>query len=603
MKGKLCVWKNNIQEFAGTLAFCLKISWESSKVYTITRIICKAILPLLLIAESFLGKHIIDLFSNAWMPEYPCQMFLLILSVIFIIKIFQDASQKIEQYMQVVHDEIIEQKITLRVMECAEQVDLQYFDDTEYYDKLQAASNNAYSVIQIVWNALSFFSEAVSFISILAILWNICPLYGILLFLVAVPNAIISVNYTKSLYALSVEQLTAERKKAYYQGIVLEKGFSQEVRLYGMGNILRKKYKEVWEAFYQRKRTVIRRKTSLSVVFSCLPEIICAGIGIHLGFQIFGGQATVGDYSLYTGLVSQFLVGFYSLTMSFTEIYDNKLKISKLKSIFSVESLIPDEGSICLDGIDSIEFEHVDFSYPGTNTEILHDVSFRLEKKERTAFVGLNGSGKSTIIKLMLRMYQPDNGRIKVNGIFIEEYTLSSLRKNFSVYFQEMKNYCFSLKENITISDSEHEFDEKRVEGAIRNSCCEELLGKSPNGLEASLMRFFDPEGVELSGGQHQKLALARTLYRKSSVFVLDEPSSNLDPKAEYQIFENLKKATEGKMAVFISHRLSNIALADKVIVLENGKIVEQGSQKELLVRGGLYAELYNCQREKFQIG
>ena len=594
--------KSKIQDFWGTLAFCLKVSWESSKIYTVMRIICKTLFPLLLITDSFLGKYIINLFSGLWAAENPYEVFLLLLVTIFVMKILQDASQKAEQYMQVAHDEMIEQRISLAIMECAEHVDLQYFDDTQYYDKLQAASQNAYSIIQVIWNTLSFLGETISFASIMVILWAVQPLYGLLLLLAAIPNAMISVKYTKSLYSLDLEQLTAERKKAYYRDIFLEKRHSQEVRLYDIGNFLKEKYTGVWNLFYQQKKKVIKHRTFLSIALFCLPEAVCTGIEIHLGFLILDGQATIGDYSLYTGLLSQFLMGFYGLTLSFSEIYDNKLKISNLKNIFSVKSFITDEGHFCLKDVKSIEFVNVNFSYPGTSIKILHNINFLLEKGKRTVFVGLNGSGKSTIIKLMLRMYQPDSGEIKINGRFIEEYKISSLRKCFSVYFQEMGNFCFSLKENIIMSDLNIGFDKERMEDAIRNSCCDELQKKSKNGFEASLMRIFDPEGIELSGGQHQKLALARTLYRNCSVLVLDEPSSNLDPKTESTIFENLKKVTEGKLTVLISHRLSNIALADWVIVLENGKIIEQGSQEQLLNQNGLYAELYQCQKQKFQL-
>ena len=348
MKGWISARKMKIKEFGGTLAFCLKLSWEASRLYTIMRVVCKIALPLLLITDSFLGKYIINLFSGEWAVPDSHKMFLLLLAAIFTMKVLQDASQKIEQYMQVAHDEMIEQKLSLAIMECAEQVDLQYFDDTQYYDKLQAASQNAYSMIQVIWNTLAFLGETISFVSVMAILWAAQPLCGLLLFFAAIPNAVISVKYTKSLYSLDVEQLTAERKKAYYRGIFLEKKYAQEMRLYHMGNFLKEKYTRIWKLFYHKKKKVIRRRTLLSIALFCLPEVVCAGIEINIGFLILGGQATVGDYSLYTGLVSQFLMGFYGLTLAFSEIYDNKLKISNLKNIFSVKPIMTDEGELCL---------------------------------------------------------------------------------------------------------------------------------------------------------------------------------------------------------------------------------------------------------------
>ena len=212
----------------------------------------------------------------------------------------------------------------------------------------------------------------------------------------------------------------------------------------------------------------------------------------------------------------------------------------------------------------------------------MNNVSLRFRKTEKTVLVGVNGSGKTTIIKLLLRLYEPDSGRILVNGVDIKEYRLESLRRNFSVYFQEMGNYCMSLYENVIIGDAERE-DEQAVYKALEQSCCGDILDKAIYGLNTNLMRMFDKDGLELSGGQYQKIALARCLYRRSTVLVLDEPSSNLDPKAEHDIFEQIRQLSDNKLTIFTSHRLSNVSLADRIIVLEHGCVVEEGTQKELL--------------------
>ena len=288
------------------------------------------------------------------------------------------------------------------------------------------------------------------------------------------------------------------------------------------------------------------------------------------------------------------------MSYSFTNIYDNRLRIVNLKQVLGFHGKLHKEGIQELKQVDTISFEHVSFSYPGTKgRRVLEDVSFLLEKEKRTVFIGVNGSGKSTLVKLLLRMYEPDEGIIRINGVDIREYTIKSLRKNFSVYFQEMGNYCMTLSENIRVSDLEKETQGEQE--ALEKACCQDILEKASKGLDTNLMRIFDQEGIELSGGQHQKLALARCLYRRHTVLILDEPSSNLDPKAEHDIFENLKKESKDKMTIFTSHRLSNVVLADRILVLENGTILEDGTQKELLANNKRYAELYHYQSEKFQ--
>jgi len=214
--------------------------------------------------------------------------------------------------------------------------------------------------------------------------------------------------------------------------------------------------------------------------------------------------------------------------------------------------------------------------------------------------VGLNGSGKSTLIKLLLRFYNVDSGEIRINGQNIQNYELVSLRSAFSVYFQDMKNYSFSLRENMRISDLEQIIDDDAILNALQSSDAGELMESLPNGLDTYLSRAFHNEGVELSGGQNQKLALSRAFYRRHSALILDEPSSNLDPEAESRVFEALNQLCSGKTTLFTSHRLSNVVLADRIVVIENGMIIEQGTQERLLQKGGRYAELFRYQQEKY---
>ncbi|MBU5331795.1 ABC transporter ATP-binding protein/permease [Anaerocolumna aminovalerica] len=599
---KIKAIKNNFIEYTDALFYCMKLSWNASKYYTTFRIICGIVLPILGIANAFLGKYLINLFTGSIVVQNRYSVCLFLLVSIFIIGFLHRGGSTLEQYMQTMHDNILNEKLAVMIMDCSAKADLEHFDNTVYYDKLQAAARDSFSMIHIMWNALMFLSAAISFIGIFAVLWLTNPLFGILLTIAAIPSTAMSIKYTKSVYQLSIEQLKNERKKGYFQGIMLDKRYSQDVRLFNIGEFLKEKHYFMWKELFGKQRKVARRRTVAVILWGCIPETISMMIGINIGFKIFKGISTVGDYSLYTGLIVQFLTSCSRLSLSFTNIYDNKLRIINLKSIFELENHILNHGKLDLEKVDTIEFEHVSFAYPNTDKWILEDVSFCLSRHEKTAFIGINGSGKTTLIKLILRMYDPKVGTIKINGIDLKEYRLESLRANFSVYFQEMSNYCLSIFENVTISDIELKNKEDTVLNALKESCCEDILEKAPNGLSNSLTRIFDEDGVELSGGQHQKLALARVLYRRNTALILDEPSSNLDPKAEHDIFKNLKTITDGKMTIFTSHRLSNISLADRIIVLEKGKIVEDGSQMQLLKNNELYAELYRYQQEKFRL-
>ena len=336
------------------------------------------------------------------------------------------------------------------------------------------------------------------------------------------------------------------------------------------------------------------------MLLNWLPEAVVVYVGYDIALGVLRKTATIGDYSLYVGLVGQLWGSISQMSNSAMQILDNQLRIENVRSLESFQNHVPDKGSEILKSISKIQFENVTFSYPGTQKKVIDDVSFTIRAGEKIAFVGLNGSGKSTLVKLLLRMYDPDSGVIKINDLDIRQYSINSLRTNFSVYFQEMQNYSFSIRDNLTIADEANPDAEGSISRAIEDSCCQDVLSGAPRGLETDLTKLFESDGLELSGGQNQKLALARAFYRRHTAIILDEPSSNLDPKAENDIFTSLKQITDGRLTIFTSHRLSNVFLADRIIVMENGQILEEGTQEELINNNRRYAELFQYQKRKY---
>lgn len=586
-------------EYIGAVSYCIKLSWCTSKVYTMTRLICEIIVPVMGILTSFFSKFLLYIFDGNLVVINPYKSCVLYLGCILVFQIVKNVGNKLIHYIQSLHESILEEKIAIMLMDCATNAELEYFDNTDYYNILQSGTRDSSAIIQIMWNALSFISSSVCFCIIFAIFWLENHLYGGLLLGAAIPYAIASTQNTKALYSFSVEQISAERKKSYYQGLTIDKRYAQEIRLFQLGDYIKEKYHHICTEIIYKRKKILRKWTGFTILLSCMPEIVSVVIEIDVGFKILNGKLLIGDYSLYTGLITQFLSLIFNLVFSFTNIYDNKLKIMNLKKMYEFENHVLDDGKRNLKHIENIEFENVSFTYPKTHNRVLNDVNFVITKEQKTVFVGINGSGKSTIVKLILRFYNPTKGKIKVNGIDIKEYNLKSLRECFSVYFQEMNNFCFTLFENIIISDLKRKTEESSVVEVLKKCDCEDVLKK---GTSVSLTRIFEKDGIELSGGQNQKIALARVLYRQSTAFILDEPSSNLDPKTEHIIFEYLKEITDGRLTIFTSHRLSNILLADRVIVLENGRIVEDGSKQQLLRENGRFAELYRYQEEKIQI-
>ncbi|MCL2189118.1 MAG: ABC transporter ATP-binding protein/permease [Defluviitaleaceae bacterium] len=595
-----------MRSFFSAVRWCLALSWRSSKFYTLIRIAADIVTPLLTIMLAFVGKHMLDLLSGAqglpaWLPQDTQTALLTLFALLFGIALVRLGSQKAVQYSQAMQSEMLNGEIALSMMKRSLDADLEYFDNPAYYDRLQSASQDAMAVSYILWNVLSCISASVSFIGAFAVLYTASPLYGLVMMAAAVPASIAAAKYTKLLYMLNLEQVNEHRQMYYCQHIASEKAFAQDMRLFGAGGRLMARYRGIWLQLFTKRKGMTRRRSVSTGLLACLPEMVVALIGVDIAFGVLGGYNTVGDYALFTGLAGQLWGSINMFSSSALQIYDNKLKIENIKRLDEFIPRVQDEGTRTLTQVETVSFEGVGFTYPAAKTPALADITFTVKREEKTVLVGLNGSGKSTLVKLLLRMYDPDTGAIYINGINIKEYKIAELRKNFSVYFQDMFNYNFTLRENFTIADPTHPQGDDAANAALQAAYGGDVLAKASKGMETSITRLYDPEGIELSGGQHQKLALARALYRRHTALILDEPSSNLDPKAEHEVFEALRTLTEGKLTLFTSHRLSNAALADRIIVLENGQIVEDGTQAQLLENKHRYAELFQLQKGKYE--
>ncbi len=590
-----------------TIIYCLSLSWKSSKIYTLIRLSGSIAVSFIGILLSFLLKQIIDLLSesnftnNNWNnfisnKEIALTCFLIAITCI---SVFKAVTDKIMEYSTRMHMDIIDNYITRQMIENTLNANLELFDNPEYRNKLTSIRQDLSSIAGSVFSVLNLITSIITFLSVFIILSASNLWYGIIVMLASVPSAFVDQKYTKELYHLSLENISGERQKEYVYHISSSKNFAVDIRIFQIGSMLKNKYNRLCDKILIQRREKLKSKTVFACIFELLPEIMIFFITLKIGFGVLNGLNSVGDYSFYTGLLSQMWVSILLLINSIVLIYDNKLKLDNIKSFEKISFMEIKDGNMDIEDIKTIEFKEVCFSYPNTSKMILKNISFFIGEKEKVVLVGINGSGKTTIIKLLMRFYDVDEGMILINSINIKEYKIDSLRKCFSVYFQESSNFAFSIRENIIFSDVDKENDSKIYDIFSRLNGSN-IVDKAEEGLETQITRFFSENGLELSGGENQKVALVRTLYKNCSAVILDEPSSSLDPEAEYMLFEVLREYCMDKTTLFTSHRLSNVALADRIVVIENGEIIENGTEKELLENPKRYAVLYKYQAQKY---
>lgn len=591
----------SFKAFINAIRYCLRLSWKTSWFYTVVRLAALFAIALIPYISMFATKHLIDMLSTG--QSIQASMFVLPLLAIALGGFLSAVSGKVIQYMQTVHNDMLTNRIALNLMNKTTTMDMEFFDSPDYLDTLQAVSIDSMSLVNIIWNVFTAISYLITYISAVVMICTYSWVYALVLTIAAIPSALVTQKYTQTLYRWRLDHMNDERQMSYFRGISSDRDFASDVRLYGLGQFFVKRYQDIWTAFFTGRKSVQRKQLFTALLVSLLPEICVFFLLLDITASILGGSNSVGDFTLYTGLFATLTTSVYTLISALASVYEDKLRVDTVQKFEARENKVQDTGTLQLvPGSMEIEFENVSFCYPNFGQDVLKGVSFKLAPKEKACLIGLNGAGKSTIIKLLLRFYDPTSGAIYVNGKDIRSYSLLSLRRGISTFFQEFVTYALPLRENVAISDpGRARADDTHIFELLQLVGAQYLPGKLPNGLESYIKKVFDDKGYEPSGGEAQKIALARALYRKCNLIIFDEPSSSLDPVSEYEFFESIQSFWEDKTALFTSHRLSAVFLADKIIFLEDGQITEQGTHEELMISNGKYAEVYRLQAGKYR--
>lgn len=486
------------------------------------------------------------------------------------------------------------------MMEKMSRMDLSFFDSAKMGDKVRHARSNFYVMTQMPWLVFDILSAFINVIATLMIVWVYKWWIGLLTLLLLIPFMIYNKKHTERKLKMEKEQLRDNRKQDYYSGVFFDNTVQFELKLNNIGLYFLNKHKEVWEKLYRiNLRENIRHNiiNALIMIINISGEFLMLAVSV---VDVIGQKIGIGDLQYNLSIVSRLRNQAQSLMYSVNRFLDDNSRLMELREFMDILPEVEKSGTKLPSNNPKIEFCNVSFRYPNSEQYVLKDCSFVIEPNEKVGLIGLNGAGKSTVIKLLFRFYDPEEGCIKLDGVDLREYDVYAVRKVFGVMFQDYISYCLPLREIIALSDFDERFNDEKLKKACDISGASEIIKDWVDGFDSVLGRNYADNGKDLSGGQWQLMGLSRAYFKESDYMILDEPSAALDPISEDRIFAQLYHLSAGKSSVTISHRLSNVTLADKILVIGDGHIVEQGSHFELLKLGGEYARLFDLQASRY---
>lgn len=604
--------KSTVGGFFSRLIYILKLVWETKPSIFIALLVLALLDGVMPIIGSLISAELLNRLANAYSLAksgasvlFGGIVVLLIVQIVYLaVKII---ISNIENIVTRTSGELVVNHIRLKIMNKAKDIDLASFDSPDFYEKLENANREAsMRPVQILTSTLKVISTLISLISFIAVLWAVNPAVPFIILLFAIPGIAINFVYRSKYYNYILKTTKERRRLNYYSHLMTNKDLAKEIRIFDLSDSFLVNYKSVFDGYYKGVSRLFRREALWNAFVSLCSVAVSGAVFAYIAYMVFQGKLQVGDYSLFTGALNSIIACSASFVSLTAVIYEGTLFIDNLIGFLNEKKgIVPIEG----EGLDvrrhikhEIVFDHVSFSYPGSDREVIKDLSLTLHGGETLVIVGLNGAGKTTLIKLLTRLYDPTKGRILLDGIDIRRYDPKKLYSIFGIIFQDFGKYAFTVRENIAFGDIDREFSEEEIVEAGIKSSADEFVEKLPKKYGTPLMKYFESDGVEPSVGQWQKLSVARAFYSDSDIMILDEPTASLDPLAEQEIFRQFDELRRDKTTIFISHRLSSAQIASKIIVMQDGQIIEEGTHGELMDAKGKYFELFSAQAEKYSL-
>ena len=594
------------RQMLADLSATTRLVWSASPGLLSLILVLSIILALVPAATLWVGKLLLDEVARAIAGEFPnaqdaYSRLAALLALQVGIAIGASLVQTLYSTARELLGDTLQNRISLRILHKAAALDVESFENAETYDALRNAYNEVGSrPLAVMFQVIGIGQALITLTSIGGLMsrlgWEVLPL----VLLASIPGVLVSSRFGAEGYRVMRRRATDARHQNYLGSILTSDSLVKEVRLFGFERYLLDGWQEYYKKFRAQFVSLLARRSAWGLAATLGSSVLIAVATLSVLRRAANGTITVGDFSLFVGGIVQIQTQFAGLLNGVTGIYESLLYMRNLFEFLELPSRNLDEGDTWRGPIEKIEFDHVSFRYPLTDRDVLSDVSFTITKGEALALVGENGAGKTTIVKLVTRLFEPTAGRILLNGSDATRFSPRSVQCEMSIIFQDYGQYQMTARENIGLSRTDKLHEDAAIQRASEKSGAIDVVKDLPEKYETMLGRLF-PGGRQLSGGQWQRLALGRLYFRPASVQIFDEPTAALDAIAEAAMIDRLREHGKDRITLLISHRFSTVRMAETIIVLHEGTVVEAGVHQDLIAKGGIYATLFNLQARGYQ--
>ena len=584
--------------------------WRTSPSLMISSLLLRLVRALLPVVTLYIGKLIIDdvvlllqvpvrpANLSEWLESGRLNWLGLLIGAEFALAVLADVLGRIVSLIDSLLAERVTNASSIRLMEHAATLDLEDFEDAEFQDQLERARRQTSGRMTLMAQLFGQAQDMVTVVSFAAGLMIYAPWLIVLLLVAVVPAFLGESHFNAKSYSLDFGRTPERRELDYVRQTAASVETAKEVKIFGLNGFLIERYTELARAFYAANRRLAVRRAGWGGLFTAVGTIGYYLAYAYIVWRTLAGEFSVGDLTFLAGSFRRLRTLLESLLTGFSTVAGQALYLNDLFSFFDVEpEILSPENPLPVPKpiTKGFVFENVGFIYPGAERWAVRNLSFTLNAGEVVALVGENGAGKTTLVKLLTRLYDPDEGRILLDGRDLRDYDLEALRGSMGVIFQDFVRYNLTAGDNIAVGRIEARGDIERIRQAAQRSQADAVIDRLAGGYDQMIGKRFK-NGVELSGGEWQKIAIARAYMREADVLILDEPTAALDARSEFEVFKRFKELSKGKTGILISHRFSSVRMADRILVLADGKVEAQGTHDELVAQGGRYAELFELQ-------